>query len=76
VELESGTAYQCGYDAAISVNVDGALWTRTWWRFSGGTVTEFTPAAKAMLGTWDTQFDDDYAAWLAAQPPAAPCGAC
>ena len=36
------------------------------------TVTEFTPAAKAQLGTWDTKFDDDYAAWFAALPPPAP----
>jgi hypothetical protein len=35
-------------------------------------VTEFTPAAKAQLGTWDTKFDDDYAAWFAALPPPAP----
>ena len=36
----------------------------------GDTVTEFTPAAKARFGTWDTRFDDDYALWLASQPPA------
>ena len=38
----------------------------------GDTVTEFSPAAKAQLGTWDTKFDDDYAAWFAALPPPAP----
>ena len=41
-------------------------------RMAGDTVTEFSPAAKAQLGTWDTSFDDDYAAWLAALPPPAP----
>lgn len=77
IELESGTRYECGFDAAVSVNIDGALWTRTWWNLSGDTVTEYTPAAKAALGTWDTRFDDDYAAWLAAQMPATPpCPAC
>lgn len=65
--LESGTSYRCDYDAAVEVNVNGVLWTRTWWNLSGGSVTEFTPAAKAQLGTWDTRFDDDYAAWLASQ---------
>jgi hypothetical protein len=39
---------------------------------AGDTVTEFSPAAKAQLGTWDTRFEDDYAAWLAALPPPAP----
>ena len=77
MEMESGTRYLCRYDGAVSVTIDGALWARTWWNLSGETVTEFTPAAKAALGSWDTRFDDDYATWLAAQVPAAPsCPAC
>ena len=72
----NGESYSCDYDAAVEVDIDGAFWTRTWWRMSGGTVTEFSPAAKAQLGTWDTQFDDDYASWLAQQPPPAPCPTC
>ena len=44
---------------------------------AGDTVTEFTPAAKAKLGTWDSQFDNDYATWLASlPPPAPPCPTC
>lgn len=66
--------YTCDYAGAVSVNIDGALWTRTWWNFSGETVTEYTPAAKTGLGTWETKFDDDYAAWLGMQPP--PCQDC
>ena len=43
----------------------------------GETVTEFTPAAKTQLGTWDSKFDDDYAIWLASLPPPAPtCSTC
>jgi len=57
---------------AVSVTIDGAPWTRTWWSFRGDTVTEFMPAAKTGLGTWDTRFDDDYTAWLSLQPPPAP----
>ncbi len=77
VDLEGSTRYQCRYDGAVSVTIDGSPWSRTWWSLSGETVTEFTPTAKATLGTFDTQFDDDYAAWLAAQPPAAaPCPTC
>ena len=72
VELESGSAYQCDYGGAISVLIDGAPFSRTWWSIGGDSVTEFTPAAKAQLGTWDTRFDDDYAKWLAALPPPAP----
>ena len=29
---------------------------------------EYSATAKSSLGTWDTQFDDDYAAWLASLP--------
>ena len=73
--IDGGTFYTCDYDAAIEVDVNGAPWTRTWWRFSGeDTVTEFTPAAKARLGNWDTRFDDDYARWLASAPQ--PCTTC
>src|SRR4051794_24156320 len=68
--LESGTRYTCDYDGAVEIDIDGALWARTWWRMSGGTSTEFSAAAKSQLGTWDTRFDDDYAAWLGLQGPA------
>src|SRR5262245_61104475 len=46
-ETESSTIYSCDYSGAISVSVDGALFSRTWWSMSGDSVTEFTPAAKA-----------------------------
>ena len=76
-ELEGGgPRYACEYTGVVSVTIDGAQWARTWWRFRGGTVTEFTPAAKAQLGTWNTRFDDDYAAWLASQPSAPSCTDC
>ena len=69
--------YACDYSGAVAINVDGGLWARTWWSFGGDTVTEFTPAAKARLGTWDTRFDDDYALWVASLPRAAPpCPTC
>ena len=74
---ESGPVYSCDYTGAVAVNIDGVLWARTWWSFAGDSVTEFTPAAKAQLGTWDTKFDDDYATWLASlPPPAPPCPTC
>jgi hypothetical protein len=77
IQLESSVTYACDYDGAVDVNIDGSLWTRTWWSMAGGTVTEYTPAARAQLGSWDTRFDDDYASWLASQPPAAPpCDIC
>ena len=74
---ESGPVYSCDYTGAVAVNIDGVLWARTWWSFAGDSVTEFTPAAKAQLGTWDSKFDADYAAWLASLPPPAPtCQTC
>jgi hypothetical protein len=69
---ESGPLYSCDYGGCVSVSIDGSLFARTWWSFGGDTVTEFTSNAKATLGAWDTRFDDDYARWLAMQPPPAP----
>lgn len=69
---ESGPIYTCDYTGAVSVSVNGAPFARTWWTMAGDTVTEFSPAAKAQFSSWDTRFDDDYAAWLAALPPAPP----
>ena len=71
-EAESGPIYQCDYSGAISVSINGAAFSRTWWSVGGDSVTEFSPAAKTQLGTWDTRFDDDYGKWLASVPPAAP----
>lgn len=67
-ELESGFNYSCDYSGAITVTIDGAMFTRTWWSTGGGTVTEFSPSAKTQLGRWDHRFDDDFATWLARQP--------
>lgn len=64
----NGPIYSCDYSGAISVTVQGALFSTTWWSLSGDSSTEFSPYAKAQLGNWDTKFDTDYAAWLASQP--------
>lgn len=72
LDAESGPVYQCDYTGAISVSINGAPFSRTWWSFGGESVTEFSPAAKTQLGTWDTRFDDDYAKWLSALPLPAP----
>lgn len=69
IDGESAPIYQCDYTGAISVSINGAPFSRTWWSFGGDSVTDFSPAAKTQLGTWDTRFDDDYAKWLAALPP-------
>ncbi|MBT9595714.1 MAG: hypothetical protein IV094_07005 [Vitreoscilla sp.] len=72
VDDDHAVIYTCDYNGAVEVQIEGAPWTRTWWSFDGQTVTEYTPTAKASLGTWETKFDDDYAAWLAMQPPPPP----
>jgi hypothetical protein len=69
---ENGPIYSCDYTGAISVSINSIPFARTWWSMGGDTRTEFSSVAKAQLGTWDTGFDDDYAAWLGAQPPAVP----
>jgi hypothetical protein len=72
IEGESTRFYTCAFTGAVSVSINGTPFARTWWSMAGDTVTDFSPGAKAQLGTWDTRFDDDYAAWLTAQPPVQP----
>lgn len=69
-ESESGPIYTCDYSGAVSVFIEGKPFTRTWWNMSGDTVTDFSAAAKAQLGNWDTRFDDEHEAWKANLPPA------
>ena len=71
-DTESSAQYHCDYAGAVSVSIRGEAFARTWWRMDGEAVTEFSPSAKAQLGAWDRRFEDDYAAWLASQPPVAP----
>lgn len=68
VEREAGPEYSCDFAGAVTVEVNGALWSRTWWRGEGDTRTEYSPAAKAQLGSWDGRFDAEFAAWLATRP--------
>ena len=77
IDGESGPIYSCDYLGVVTVSINGAPFTRTWWRTGDESVTEFTSAAKAQLGTWDRKFDDDYATWLSSLPlPAPPCPSC
>lgn len=65
--VHRGLNYTCDYTGAVLVSIDGAPFSRTWWRMDGDTVTDFSAVAKTRLGDWDTQFDRDYARWQAAQ---------
>jgi hypothetical protein len=68
-ETDNGPVYSCDFMGAVSVSIGGSSFARTWWNLAGDTVTEFSPTAKLQLGTWDTRFDDEYALWVATQPP-------
>jgi hypothetical protein len=70
VDGPNGPRQRCKYIGAVEVKVNNVSWTRTWWTFAGESVTEYSAEAKRQLGSWDSQFDDDYAAWLASLPPA------
>lgn len=61
-EAEGSRVYSCAFDGAVSVSINGSPFARTWWNMAGDTSTEFSAAAKAQLKTWDTRFDDDFAA--------------
>jgi hypothetical protein len=67
VGFDGAPVYRCDYTGVVSVSIDGSPFARTWWNPDGNAVTEFSPAAKAQLRSWDSQFDVDYAAWLATQ---------
>lgn len=69
---ESAPIYTCDYVGAVTVRIGGQPFARTWWRYDGDSVTEFSAMAKATLGLWDRRFDDDYAQWVALQPPSVP----
>ncbi|HEY9105099.1 MAG TPA: hypothetical protein VIN58_00360 [Roseateles sp.] len=71
-EGPNGPVFTCDYAGAISVSVDGMPFARTWWSMDGDSVTEFSPAAKSQLGSWDRRFDDEFAAWLAMRPALSP----
>lgn len=66
-EAPHGPVYQCLYQGAISVTVQGVPFTTTWWSASGDAVTDFSAAAKAQLGHWDSRFDAEYLAWQTGQ---------
>lgn len=72
LEMESSVVYRCDYAGAITVQIDGAPFARTWWSFDGDSVTEFGPDAKVRLGSWDPRFDDEHARWAASQTRAQP----
>ncbi|XHS77089.1 hypothetical protein ACFJGW_15340 [Burkholderiaceae bacterium UC74_6] len=66
-DTDGGPTFTCDYLGAISITVDGALFSRNWWSSDGSTSTEFSPTAKSRFSAWDSRFDDDYAAWLSSQ---------
>jgi hypothetical protein len=72
MEWASGSYPVCDFAGAVSVTINGTPFARTWWSMTGDTVTEFSPGAKARLGSWDSRFDDDHALWLATQVATAP----
>jgi hypothetical protein len=77
VQMVNGTVYGCAYAGVVTVDIEGSPWSRTWWSMGGNSVTEFSPTAKARMGNWNTQFDDDHAAWQASlPPPPPPCLTC
>jgi hypothetical protein len=67
-EGSNGVVHTCDFSGAISVTVLGMPFSRTWWSTDGDAVTEFSAAAKAQLGSWDTRFDDDYTSWKTSRP--------
>lgn len=77
IDMPNGLVYSCAFDGAVSVVIEGNLWSRTWWSMRGTAATDFSPAAKAGMGSWNTTFDDDHTRWLASlPPPQPPCLVC
>jgi hypothetical protein len=57
--------YTCTLTGVIDVNIDGQLWSRTYWDTTGDAITEYTPTARARLSQsqYDPTFDEAVAAW-------------
>jgi hypothetical protein len=68
-ETESGQViYQCSFSGVIHVTVNNAAWSDVWWSMGGDSVTNYLPPARAQLGAnINPRFDQDFAAWQAAQ---------
>ena len=49
-EGESGTIYQCDFQGAVTVNVNGSLFSRTWWRMNGDAVDRVQPRRQGTAG--------------------------
>ena len=65
-----GSTLLCQMQGAVSINLNGKLYNRTWWS-GNATVTEnLSPEASRELGA-STQFQQDYADWKARQDAAA-----
>jgi hypothetical protein len=68
----------CRYTGVVSMTIDGQPWSTMYWDAAGNSVTEFSDAAKAKLGSanYDSQYDDDLAAWIASHPDGPPDDSC
>ncbi len=56
------TARNCLVSGAITVSIDGVAWSITYWNGSDS-ATWFSDQARSGLGTVDSQYDTDLAAW-------------
>ncbi len=75
---ESGAVFSCAFRGVIRVEVAGAPWASVWWSVGGDSVTQYSDAAKAQLGSgnYSTAYDDELARWLASSraPNPSPVG--
>jgi len=71
--LENNNWTGCQYTGMISVVINGQPWANTFWNVGGTTSTWYSDTARVQLGaTIDPTYDNDLAAWTAANPPAPP----
>jgi hypothetical protein len=65
------TMYACEYVGMITVQIDGAPWSRTYWSTTGGSVTELAADAPLFAGMRSAQGIADSRVFRAAQAPVA-----
>ncbi len=61
----SFVGYECSLRGVIEVQVNGQLWSQTYWDAAGTSITDYLAPAQAQLADYDRAFEQAMAAWRA-----------
>ena len=61
----SFVGYECSLRGVIEVQVNGRLWSQTYWDAAGTSITDYLAPAQAQLADYDRAFEEAMSAWRA-----------